>query len=350
VGQGLSSGQIAKKYKCERTAILNRLREYHIPLRHPKNPLNPDKKILHNLYIVQNLSPYKIAEQLNCSSSTIRNWLKIYKFPIRKKRLIKISKTRFSQLYYHKKLSLKQIGDKFGYTSSGIFGAFKRFKLPLRSTSQSSKYHFLRSDFNGDKSQMAYLIGFRIGDLHVRKEKYLVRVGCGTTQEDQLTLIQDLFKKYGKVYIGSRDKRGAWHPEVSLNRSFDFLTPKHRRIPLWISNSRKYFISFLAGYCDAEGNIGCYPRARFKIASYDYGILKDITKMLKKYLAIQPVLFLEKIDRMSHNQDALSIIVNERYSLLKLLTILMPILKHKNRKRGLRLAIKNIQNRIKKYA
>lgn len=109
------------------------------------------------------------------------------------------------------------------------------------------------------------------------------------------------------------------------------------------------FLSFLAGYTDAEGNIGCYPRARFKITSYDYGILKDIVRGMKKYFGISPVLFLEKTDRITHNQDALSITVNEMRPLLRLLMILKPLLKHKNRKKCLNLAINNIKDRLNVY-
>ncbi len=345
ISRGFSSGQIAKRYRCEKTAILNRLREYYIPLRHPKSPLNPNRKVLHDLYIDQNLSPYKIAEQLNCNPSTIRNWLKTYEFPIRKKKLITVSKARLSYLYYDKKMSLSGIGHRLGYTPSGIFGAFKKLRLPLRTTSQSSKYHFFRSNFDGSKPLKAYLIGFRIGDLYVKKEGHLIKIGSGTTKKDQLMLFNELFKKFGKIYLGPKDKRGAWHPGVSLNQSFRFLLPKHDRIPIWILNSRKYFFSFLAGYTDAEGNIGCYPRARFKLASYDYGILKDIGAGIEKYLTIKPIYFLEKTNRKTHRKDSLSLIINNMYSLYTFLTDLIPILRHKKRRRDAEKTLKSIKHR-----
>lgn len=347
IDRDLSSAEIADIYKCEKTAILNRLRQYRIPIKQPKLALRPDKRYLYNLYINKKLSPYSIAPILKCNPKTVRNWLVNYGFPIRKKNLIKISKKQLLNLYFNKRLSLKEIGDLFGYTPSGIFGVFKRYGVKLRNGSQSSKYHFLRFDFNENDSQKAYMIGFRLGDLHVRKSGEIIKVGGGTTKLDQVNLFKNLFRHYGVVYIGKQDKKGAWHPEVGLNKSFSFLLPKHQRIPALIRNSKKLFLHFLAGYTDAEGNIGCYPRGRLKIVSYDYGVLKDIGWCLNRFFKVSPVYFLEKTSRIKHNQDALSLILNSRKDLYKILTLLKPLLKHQKRKGDLLYALKNVKNRLK---
>lgn len=347
IDRGLSSAEIADVYKCEKTAILNRLREYEIPVKQPKLALKPDKQALYNLYINKQLSPYSIAPIFKCDPGTVRNWLLAYNFPIRKKNLIKIPKKQLLNLYFNKRLSLKEIGDLFGYTPSGILGAFRRYRVKLRNSSQSSKYHFLRSDFNGNGSQKSYMIGFRLGDLHVRKSGEIIRIGGGTTKLDQVNLFKNLFNEYGVVYIGNQDKKGAWHPEVGLNKSFIFLLPKHQRIPASIRNSKKLFLHFLAGYTDAEGNIGCYPRGRLKIVSYDYGILKDIGWCLYRFFKVSPVYFLEKTSRVKHNQDALSLILNSRKDLYKILTLLKPLLKHQKRKGDLLSTLKNVKNRLK---
>ena len=344
--QGLSTYQIARKYNCWSTTISDHLKRCKIKIRNPKKALRPDKKLLYDLYINKLFSPYKIAKQFDCSPTTIRNWIIEYNFLIRNKRLISIPKKELKRLYYDDRLSLNEIGKKFGYTASGLFGIFKKQGFILRTTSESSRYYSSRLNFNGSPTLKAYLIGFRIGDMHVRKNRHVIRVGFGTTKSDQVILFEELFKKFGHVYIGKKDKQGAWHPEVALNKSFTFLLPKHREIPKWIFRSKKYFFSFLAGYSDAEANIGCYPRARFKIASYDYGILRDIGEGMKKYLKIFPVFFLEKTNRKTHNQDALSVTINEMEALLKLLNILKPLLRHKNRLNCLNMALKNIFSRL----
>lgn len=350
VKHGFSTYQIGRKYNCWNTTISSHLRIYGIQIRNPKKALRPNRRLLQGLYINKLFSPYKIAKQFDCSPSTIRNWIIEYGFPIRKKKLISISKEELKRLYYDKRLSLNEIGKKFGYTASGLFGVFKKLGFTLRTTSESSKYHSHRFNFNGVPTLKAYLIGFRIGDMHVRKGRHIIRVGFGTTKQDQVVLFEELFKKFGHVYIGEKDKKGAWHPEVALNKSFSFLLPKYRNIPRWIYQSKKHFFSFLAGYSDAEANIGCYPRARFKIASYDYGILRGIGRGMKKYLKISPVFFIEKTDRKTHNQDALSITINEMGNLARLLNTLKPLLKHKNRLNCIDIALENISRRINQYA
>lgn len=349
LAMGLSTNKIGQKYGCWGTTIGKRLKEHGIKLRRPKKPLNPSKLVLREMYVSKKLSPYKISKEFKCEPGTIRRWLIKYHFSVRKKKLIKVSKRDLVNLYHKRRLSLKKIGELLGFTPSGLFGVFKRLNIKLRNYSESSRYHLHRHNFTGPKTLKAYLIGFRLGDLHVRKSGRVIRIGSGTTKKEQVKLLRDLFNNYGKVYIGNKDKKGAWHPEVSLNQSFSFLLPKHKRIPPWIGRSKNYFLNFFAGYVDAEGNIGCYPRARLKITSYDYDVLKGIGKYLKKYLQVFPVFFLEKTDRLIHNKDALSLIINERNELLKTLKLLAPLLKHGKRKNDAKIAIKNIIFRLKYY-
>lgn len=348
IEKGLSTYEIAEKLNCWNTTIGQRLKEYEIPMRNPKKPLKPNRKLLSKLYIGKKLSPYKIADKFSCTSNTIRRWLMVYGITIRKKKLIKVSKGKLKYLYFDKRLSLSQIGNQLNCTPPGLLKIFRKFDLPLRSISESSKYYTSRHNFVGDDAIKAYIIGFRLGDLHIRRSNDLIEVGGGTTKRDQLMLFNDLFKNYGKVYIGNKDTRGAWHPEVYLNKSFKFLLPKYKKIPSWICESKTLFINFLAGYTDAEGNIGCYPRARLKIASYDYAILRGIARCLKNYFNIPCVFFLEKTDKASHNKDALSLTINTKVHLLKVFNLLKPCLKHGKRRHDLDMAIQNIKLRNSK--
>ena len=347
IKQGFSAHQIARQFNCWNTTILSHLKIYNIPVRNPKLPLCPDKSTLFDFYINQKLSPYSIAPLLKCEASTVRNWLFKYKIPVRQKNLINISSKQLKHLYHDRRLSLSQIGEELGCSPPGILKFFRKYEIPTRSTSESSKYFLKRKNFNGNKNLIAYMIGFRLGDLHIRKAHEIIRVGGGTTKLNQIELFKNLFGPYGVVYVGNQDKRGAWHPEVSLNKSFNFLLPKHERIPLSICKQESSFLNFLAGYTDAEGNIGCYPRGRFKITSYDYGILKDTGLCLKKFFGISPVYFLEKTKRINHNKDALSLILNNRKDLYKILTLLKPLLRHKKRRRDLLYTLKNVKTRLK---
>ena len=226
----------------------------------------------------------------------------------------------------------------------------KKFKIPRRTISETSTRH-PKNDFNGDIVEKSYLIGFRLGDLGIRKGFYLIKVGCGTTKLEQVQLIKSLFSQYGPFWISKKDKRGAFHIDFLLNLSFKFLLPKHNIIPKWILRNKKNFLNFLAGYTDAEGNIGfCGGRAKFRIRSYDKGILKDINDKLHK-LGIKSLFMLDRksgIDKrgVPQRKDSWGIVVNERESLLKLFTYLNPLLRHKKRKNDLLKGLESVIRRL----
>ena len=138
-----------------------------------------------------------------------------------------------------------------------------------------------RKDFSGKLIEKAYIIGFRLGDLGVRKiypNSKTITVASGSTIKEQIDLIDSLFKDYGKVRIktAKNSKINIW---VALNESFDFLLSKE--IPVWVERDKKLFLSFLAGFTDAEGNIGIYNKqAVFQMGNYNKKILLFINKNL----------------------------------------------------------------------
>lgn len=350
VKKKFSARKIAKICHCDQTAILNKLRKYNILIRQPKKKISISREKIEKLYIQKNLSTYKIAEIFNCTSSTIYRYLKLYKIKTRPLKRINIPKNELKNFYINKKFSLSKIAVIYKCNPVTIWQKMKGFNIPLRSYSETSTIH-PKSNFSGNLEEKSYIIGFRIGDLGVRKNKNLICVGCGTTKDDQIQLIKNLFSHYGPVYIGNRDKRGAFHIDCSLNFSFSFLLPKHNSIPKWILRKRINFFNFLAGYTDAEGNIGVYQeRAIFRLRSYDKGVLKDIDKKLKR-TGIKSLYRLESkacIDerRAIHRGDTWAVTVCERESLLILFDNLKLLLKHKKRRNNLLEARRNVILRL----
>ncbi|MFH1938387.1 MAG: LAGLIDADG family homing endonuclease [Patescibacteria group bacterium] len=325
VKKKFSARKIAKICHCDQTAILNRLRKYNILIRQPKKKIGISKEKIEQLYIKKNLSTYKIAEIFNCTSSAIYRYLKLYEIKTRPLKRINISKNELKDFYINKKFSLSKIATIYKCSPVTIWQKMRGFNLSLRSYSEANTIH-PKSNFSGDLEEKSYIIGFRIGDLGVRKDKNLIYVGCGTTKDDQIQLIKNLFSHYGPVYIGNKDKRGAIHIGCSLNYSFSFLLPKHNSIPKWILRKRINFFNFLAGYTDAEGNIGVYQgRAIFRLRSYDKGVLKDIAEKLKR-LGIKNSYRLESkayTDKRGviHRGDTWAVTICERESLLIYLII-----------------------------
>ena len=86
--------KISKIYKCSRTYISQKLKEYGIPLRHGKyNAISFDKEQLRKWYLEDNLTQKQISEKMNCSINTVAKYLKEYNIKDHKiSRLEKIEK------------------------------------------------------------------------------------------------------------------------------------------------------------------------------------------------------------------------------------------------------------------
>jgi len=313
---------------------------------------------LRELYQKQKLTTYQIANKLNCCQATI--WKRLVKFNITRRTPYELnsnvpSKEKLIKFYTHRKLSTWQIEKKYGYCRGTIHRKLKEFGITTRDRADSHIVH-PRKDFSGDLIEKAYLIGFRIGDLGIRKiwpNSKTICVASGSTIKEQIDLIESLFKDYGKVRIKTTksNKTNIW---VALNESFDFLLSKE--VPTWIIRSKKYFISFLAGFIDAEGNVGIYnSQAKLQIGNYDKYILDLITKKLNGWGIICRGPYENDTSNYVHcegypyNKNYFQVCVNRKDSLLRLFAFLEPHIKHKNKIKDLKKARHNILKRNKIY-
>jgi len=221
--------------------------------------------------------------------------------------------------------------------------------IPLKKKTEM-KVRYQKRSFIGSLEEMAYLVGFRLGDLNVYRPSInskIVVARCHTTVSMQANLIRSLFKKYGGVRV-VRSSNGITI-NCFLNLSFGFLLPKI--YPQWIQPQSKPMAAFTAGYTDAEGSFGVYQgRGRFKLDSYDYQILRNIYR----FLIIQGIhakfWCIAKRNTANINggrwrHDLWRINVNEAKSLVKFIRILLPHLRHHNRIQQAHAVLKNIQSR-----
>ncbi|MBI5457050.1 hypothetical protein HY969_04915 [Candidatus Kaiserbacteria bacterium] len=348
--RGWSLRDIGRKYDCDTGVIVRAFRKHGIQMRHPTAALSLDADDLRALYRGRKLSTYKIAARYGCDPKTVYRYLKLNSIATRPRKRISLNKKVLSTLYLNKKLSLSEIARQNGYSAPGILKKLRQHGIERRSISETSTKH-QKSDFIGGKKEKAYMVGFRVGDLGIRKKKNLIYVSSGTTKVAQSELIQNLFHSYGPVWIGKKDKRGAWNVSSSLNTSFSFLLPKHKHIPKWILKSNSYFFSFLAGYTDAEGNIYISDgRAKFRLRSYDKGILRDIhTSLRSKGIGnLFGLVSNAGTDErgVKHNKDCWSVTINERRAISRLFMILLPLLRHQKRKEDAVAAMANVTNRL----
>lgn len=375
------------------------------------NKINIPRDTLENLYVKQKLSIAQIAQKLECSTQPIHRTLKEYKIPIRNLTeactKIFVSEKQLKQWYLEEKLSMQQIADKLGCTHSAIVHKFKRFDIvsrgclgirkPLKIKKEGLTYHYNRGlsldkiakiyhcseggiqkrfeqynivsrgnknraskykkkDFSGDPIEKAYLIGFRLGDLNVKKCVSVIQIRCSTTHWAQVQLIRNLFKNYTTPHVW-KAKRGTYEIVCLVNRSFSFLIPKYDDTPRWILGNKNTFFAFFAGYIDAEGyfylikpkkfigkiNAGC-----FGIQTQQKQIILDLSKNLVRYDVYSTSPSISRlagaIDSrgIKNNKDMWSFTVNSKLSLWRMIHYLKPYIKHAEKVTKMKIIEKNI--------
>ena len=196
------------------------------------------------------------------------------------------------RLYMDEGLSLSAIAALHGCSLTTVWRHCQAAGIQCREGGSEPKY--ARADFSGDVAEKAYLIGFRLGDLHVAMEgSRTIVVKCTSTRSEQIELFRNLFMRYGHVYTDeaglAKRQRQSIGMEVRLNTTFEFMVPKQDHVPEWIRDRDETFFAFFAGYLDAEGYIRTYLppgyktlQVRIEIRTYDAKLLTTLGEELNK--------------------------------------------------------------------
>ena len=260
---------------------------------------------------------------------------------------IDIPKEILEKLYIENGKNAYQISKKLKCGSTTVYRKLDEYKIKRRDNSVCH-LRYKKNSFSGDKKEMSYLIGFRLGDLHVRKAVNspgckTVRVESHTTKEVQIKLVKFLFEKYSHVHC-SKISNKTLRALCFLDKSFYFLLPKKDRIENWIKLDNDIFFSFLAGYVDAEGHIGLHSKnknGRLKILTQDKGIIFSVQRKLVKIgikcpkprLAVIKGYTSPSYPNKPMNKDVWEINVNGE-NVKILLRHILPYLKHEERKKA----------------
>jgi len=319
------------------------------------------KKKLSYLYKDKKLTTYEIARIYNCCQATV--WKRLKKYDIQSlpngRRSFVISRSKLEDLYIRKKLSSRKIAEFYQCAYSTIDNNIKKYDFPTRNIAEA---HIIypRENFSGDKAEKAYLIGFAMGDLRARKkgkDSETINIDCGSTKKAQIDLIYKLFKPYGKVWISKPNKRGAIQIECFLNKSFNFLLKKRITVEPWIFKNKKYFLSFLAGFTDAEGSIFISKnQSVISWGNYNYKLLKQIHAKLNQLNIKTGGVICDHLkgyqgkDGYRRKADYYHFTCIAKESLKQLLYMLKPSLKHADKRNDSEIAINNIRIRNKLYS
>ena len=364
-GQKKSIKEISRKFDCSEAVILKRLHDYGIKVNNPHKYVYIPRNRLSKLY-KNGLSIRKIANKFNCEGSTILRKMHKYRLKRHPEYLyIDIPKDELELLYYKNKKTSAEISKKYKCSYKTILNRLHEHNIKVRDISEAH-YKYPKYNFSGNLIEKAYVIGFRLGDLHVRKfEKNgkILSVVCGSPYKEQIDLIYNLFNNYCQVHISKPNKYGIIKIYAYPNESFSFLLKKEDKIESWILRDNKLFFAFLAGYTDAEGSIGISLNncASFRIGSCDKNILKQTKKKLElmginsTFRLEQPKGTICKPTRENKNityylnKDFWRLNIYKKVDLLKLFTFLSKFLKHKNKIKAMHIAKNNIIQRNIKY-
>jgi predicted DNA-binding protein YlxM (UPF0122 family) len=317
---------------------------------------------LERLYLKESISAPEIAARVGCSTNTIYTHLVKCGVQVRSMseaarldRGIEIPRDELYELYVVKHLSFAEIARQYKCDTTTIHKRLKAYNLNARPAGGSAHEH-PKKDFSGGLCEKAYLIGLRLGDLHVEEGNWAIRVRCTSTHREQIELIKGLFAEYGGIWVSEpREKRGVGIT-VHLNRSFEFLLPQKDEIEQWILNDDNAFMAFWAGYVDAEGSfIVSRNRAYFKVDSGDKGILNQawlrLATMGLKFP--QPKLIRPAgtwIDQfhLASKRDLWRLATEQKNTLFQLCVLLSPYLRHQKRIRAMEAVRANVASRISK--
>ncbi len=147
-----------------------------------------------------------------------------------------------------------------------------------------------KTPFNGNPMDKAYLKGFALGDLHVTRHGRAIRVKTGTTHPAMAKLFEELFKKYGPVYRYPRRAKWTgyeWSLDADLDYSFEFLLEDGPNVIRAFINNRRMFLSFLAGFFDAEGSIYLHAKTsgfapELVITNSNYPLIQSVAEGLQR--------------------------------------------------------------------
>jgi len=311
----------------------------------------PLDEIVH-LYKNEKMGSGRIAKKYGCCKATVIKRLREAKVGLRSAGVskLKVGDGEFRRLYANERMSTRKIAEKLGCGRSTVHR--KIAKLGIARDISTSHVRYARKPFSWDECEKAYLIGFAIGDLRVRKvgkKSRTIKIDCGSTKEEQIALIRNLFSKYGHVWVGKTRGDGKKQIEAFLDESFEFLLDARKKAGWALRGNR--FMPFLAGLVDADGSIFISNnKPVFSIGNYDVELLELLHKGILER-GIEPTrLYMNKkkyeiAGGYMQRQHYWHLRVTKKAQLLKLFNIMGPYIRHKKRKKDMRKAVMNIRNR-----
>lgn len=130
--EGLTCGEIGAQYGVSDTTVSNRMREYGMERR--SNYIAIPKETLERLYYEEGLNQKEIGERLGVSDCKVRHQMQEYGLNVRGKP-VNIPQEEVARLYYEEGLTQEEIGERYGVTISGISQRMRKWGMETRTQS-----------------------------------------------------------------------------------------------------------------------------------------------------------------------------------------------------------------------
>src|SRR3989338_5110697 len=172
---------------------------------------NGELRQIRELYSRDLLSVREIAHRLLLSRWRVRKELMKSGMAIHTKASLSLLRRNHSlpfgqltRLYTQEGLSASRIARQLSYSRQHVVNRLVELRVPLRDLSEACTI-YPKNHFRANQLEQAYLLGFRTGDLHVKKLNKggkTLWVECASTKQEQIDLFLQLFQQYGHCWVG----------------------------------------------------------------------------------------------------------------------------------------------------
>lgn len=158
-------------------------------------------------------------------------------------------------------LSIRKVAGLLGISYQSARNILIRNNVKRRSVGGHEKY--LKTDFSGDLSEQARILGFT-EDCAAKRVYRQLELRTSSTHPSQIELFYDIFRLYGHVgrttNYNSRHSLYQWQTWVYLNPTFYFVIEYKNDRVRFLSEITKstHFYDYVAGLTDSEGHVGIH--------------------------------------------------------------------------------------------
>ena len=176
---------------------------------------------------------------------------------------------------YQQGQSTIELGDRFGVSSTAIYGLLKRRDIPMRSLSQSmQKYNINETYFeNINSEEKAYWLGFICADGYLNFKRNDLMIGLSIKDKEHLQKLKDCLKSshpikeyiydylsMARLFIGNKKITESLKKYIPKDKTFSLIFPS-------INNELERH--FVRGYFDGDGSIVNGKNPQLNITSND---------------------------------------------------------------------------------